>query len=314
MIAVDGATGYLGNHVVAELCRIGVAVRCIVHPGARERDIEFLRSIGAEIHTANLNIADTGLRTALSGCDAVIHLVGSIAPKKGERLSDLHGGQTRALVDVARSCSVSKIVQVTAAGTSANAASEYHRTKWQAEEIVRGSGLRFVILRPSLIIGRKTGNRDSKLIARYKELIRTRPAVPVIGGGHNKVQPVFVEDLAKALSLAAIDQRFDGQTIAIGGPEVLTMRQIVEKLMNLCGQHKAIRSLPPLAARLAAGVLQLVQDVPLISQDQVTLATIDNVCPDNGLQSIFGITPTSVDQALASYNRAEPAEPQAAVG
>src|SRR6185369_16387947 len=121
----------------------------------------------------SLDKNDGALVEALTGCAVVVHLIGSIAPRKGERLEDLHGNQTRNLAQAAQAAGISKLVQVTALGTSENARNGYHATKWQAEQYVRNSKCKFVILRPSLIIGRQVGNRDSKLVTRYFDLIQT---------------------------------------------------------------------------------------------------------------------------------------------
>jgi NADH dehydrogenase len=305
LIAVDGATGYLGNHLVWRLRQSGATVRCIVHPGAREKDIDFLRSTGAQIAVASLSDGKAMLE-ALKGVDVAVHLIGSIAPPKGQRLEELHGTQTANLVKSAKEAGAKKIVQVTALGTAADAESTYHGTKWQAEEHVRKSGLKWVILRPSLIVGKQVGNRNSKLVARYMDLIRTRSTVPVIGGGSNRLQPVFIGDLAQALELAINGAQFDNQVFEIGGDEILSMRQIVEKLMQTLGTNKKISGVSPLAAGVLARICETVQRVPTISRDQVKLSLKDNVCSNNALRTKFGIEPTSMDRALATYTAEQP--------
>lgn len=302
-VAVDGATGYLGNHVVDALRRHNIHVRCIVHSGARLQDREFLKSIGADVVEASLEGNGEGLRAALADCDVAIHLIGSIAPKKGESLADLHGVQTANLVAAAKAAKVKKLVQITALGTARDAASEYHRTKWTAEEHIRQSGIPFVIYRPSLIIGKTVGNRDSKLVTRYMELVTTRPRVPLIGGGDNKLQPIFVADLAQAIAGCVTSDQFDNQTFEMGGPQVLSMRLFVEKLITLNGLKKPVLAIPSCAAKILAVCCEAVQSVPLVSKDQVKLSSQDNICKDNALHSVFGIVPTSVDDALKTYKK-----------
>jgi len=304
LIAVDGATGYLGNHLVFRLRQSGATVRCIVHPGARKKDIDFLKSTGAQIAVASLSDAQA-MPEALKGVNVAVHLIGSIAPPKGQCLEELHGTQTAGLVKSAKAAGVRKIVQVTALGTAADAESIYHKTKWQAEEHVRQSGLNWVILRPSLIVGKQVGNRNSKLVARYINLINSRSTVPVIGGGSNRLQPVFIGDLAQALERAINQSEFDNQMFEIGGDEILSMRQIVQKLMHTLGTNKKISGVSPLAAGVLARICETVQRVPTISRDQVKLSLRDNVCSNNALRTKFGIEPTSMDAALATYSTAE---------
>jgi uncharacterized protein YbjT (DUF2867 family) len=300
-VAVDGATGYLGNHVVAQLRAQGFDVLCLVHSGAREKDIAFLKSLGAETVVVSLEKENDELVTSLKQCAYAIHLIGSIAPKKGETLAGLHGSQAATLVAAAKKAGIRKLIQVTALGSSANAASEYHRTKWEAEEFFRNSGIPHIIYQPSLIIGKACGNRNSKLVSRYMDLIDSRPRVPVIGGGANKVQPIFVVDLAQAIVAGLLDDRYNNRAYELGGPEVLSMRQFVEKLIKFKDSDKSIAAIPIFAVSIAASVLEKIQSVPIVSRDQVTLSQTDNVCKSNALDTIFGIRPTSVDEALNSY-------------
>jgi uncharacterized protein YbjT (DUF2867 family) len=302
-VAVDGATGYLGNHVVAELRAQNVDVTCIVHAGARQKDRQFLQSVGAQVVEASLETCGDDLKSALRGSDVAVHLIGSIAPKKGESLADLHARQTENLVKAAQEQGVKKLVQVTALGSAQNAPSEYHKTKWQAEQHIRESGLSFLIYQPSLIIGKTVGNRNSKLVTRYLELIETRPRVPVIGGGENKVQPIYVVDLAKAIVKGILENRYDNNAYELGGSEVLTMRRFVERLIKLRGASKSVAPIPLFAANILAAACETFKNVPLVSRDQVKLSQQDNVCEQNALNTVFGITPTSIDEALRSYSK-----------
>jgi uncharacterized protein YbjT (DUF2867 family) len=305
-IAVDGATGYVGSHVVLRLRNEGFNVRAIVHSGANPLDVEFLKSTGAEICVAEL-ADDEALRAALQGVTAIIHLIGTIAPRKGERLEDIHAGQTAGLMEAAQRANVSKIVMVTAIGAAVDARSTYQRTKWQAEQVLRQSGLPHVILRPSLIIGREVGRRNSKLILRFLELIATRPAVPLVGGGKNRVQPVFVGDLAEVIVRCVKSDQFDGQAYEIGGPLVLTIRELVEKLMHVRGVQKGFLPVSPFLAGVVAAILESVQERPLVSRDQIKIATQENICGHNALTSVFAVSPVSVERALSVYNSSDTA-------
>ncbi len=300
IIAVDGASGYVGSHLIHALCKSGVRVRAIVHPKANLSDCQFLSECGAEIYKTDIDANSPTLIDALTGASTVIHLIGSIAPKKGQKLEELHAGITQQLVKAAQSTNT-KILMITALGTSADALSQYHKTKWQAEELVRKSGLPYTILRPSLILGRQVGRRDSKLMARYIELIKTRPKVPLLGGGKNLLQPVFIGDLSRAISKLALSQEMTGKTLEIGGAEVLSMQELVSKLMDAIGKRKPLQPVPPALANILASVLELVQSVPMVSKDQVKLSTTDNICSDNALENQLALTPTPLAKALATY-------------
>ncbi|MBI2811072.1 MAG: NAD(P)H-binding protein [Candidatus Melainabacteria bacterium] len=305
-VLVDGATGYLGSHLVHKLCLSGYDVRALVHPGARSVDIEFLKEQGAEVFTADLSVPTRS--TAFQGCAFVVHLIGSVAPKKGERLEDLHTGQTRNLVAACKDADVKRIVMITSLGAKQDADNSYHATKWMAENEIRGSGLEYVILRPPLLLGRVVGNRDSKLVRRYREIILGKKVVPLINGGKNKIQPLFIGDLVQAicLSLAAQDKTVVNQTLEVGGPEVMSLRQFVEKFMDALGVHKSIIALHPALANVLAVLCESVQTVPTVNRDQVKLALGDNVCADNALLNVLKLDLTPVKSAFESYNTAEP--------
>lgn len=303
-VAVDGATGYVGTHLVHALCKKGIGVRAIVHPGANSKDCDFLLNSGAELFKTDLDAGSDTLKRALDGADCVVHLIGSIAPKKGQKLEDLHAGMTQHLLEANKGMTA-KMLMITALGTAENAESLYHRSKWQAEELLRKSGHTYMILRPSLILGRQVGRRDSKLMARYIHLINTRPRVPVLGGGKNLLQPVFVGDLATAISKACLDASLVNKTIEIGGTEVLSMKDLLGKLMDALGKQKPLQPVPLGLAAMLAPILEMVQNVPLLSRDQVKLSGSDNICSDNWLEKLLESKPVSLAEALATYRAGE---------
>jgi NADH dehydrogenase len=302
VVAVDGATGYVGSHLVHKLCMQGKSVRAIVHPAAKEADCRFLESCGATIFKTDLDANSEVLLQALDGVACMIHLIGSIAPPKGQKLEDLHAGQTRQLVESCKKSS-SRVIMVTALGSAADAESDYHRTKFQAEQLLRESGLPYIILRPSLILGRVVGHRDSKLMARYLNLIEERPRIPLVGGGINKLQPVFIDDLCLAILQCLSDESLWNKTMEIGGGEIISMKDLVTKLMDVRETAKPLLAIPPIFAKLAASLLQMVQTVPLLSCDQVKLSLKDNVCQDNALQSKMHVEPQPLQKALDTYKK-----------
>jgi uncharacterized protein YbjT (DUF2867 family) len=312
-VLIDGATGYLGSHLAYALDGSEYGVRCLVHTKAGDEDIASLKACHAQIFRGSLTDASSedAIRLAFRNVVAAVHLIGSIAPKRGEKLSDLHVEQTRAFVEYCQEAGVERIIMITSLGCKKDAKSQYHKTKWQAEEVVRQSGIPYVILRPSLIVGRTYGRRDSKMVSRYLRIIETKPIVPLIAGGGNKVQPIFVGDLVFAIMRCVFEDSANdaifGHEFDLGGPEVVTMREFVEMLMTqVVGKKRAVSSIPvPLASMLSV-VMQMTQEVPTLSLDQVRIAQQDNICHENALKLVLGIEPTPLSKSLATYRGKTP--------
>ncbi len=163
-------------------------------------------------------------------------------------------------------------------------------------------------MRPPLLLGKVVGKRDSKLVNRYREIISSKKAVPLINGGQNKIQPLFIGDLVHAICLALeSDQKsVVNQTLEVGGPQVMTLRQFIEGFMDALGVHKPIVALHPAIANLLAVICENIQTVPTVNRDQVKLALSDNVCADNALLNVLKLDLTPVKSAFESYNSVEP--------
>jgi len=315
VVLVDGATGYLGSHITNALRSLDYPVRCIVRAGANPQDLRLLESTGAQVQEGDFQVSKIDEGDPLfARVQTAIHTIGTVAPKRGESLQSLHADQTKAFVNLCVRNHVSKIIMISSLGTSRDGQTEYHRTKWLAEEVVRQSGIPFVILRPALIIGKMFGRRNSKLVDRYLNLIQKNDSVPLIAGGGNKVQPVFVGDVVSSVvkclqfdlsserSDSRADRRIFGQTLELAGPEIVSMREFVEKLSAIVvKQKRQFRTVSPVLARVGAFFCERLQEVPLISADQIKLSLADNIALDNGLISAFGINPTTIDQALSTY-------------
>lgn len=307
-IVVDGATGYLGTHLAHKLITSGFPVRCLVHPGAKREDLEKLRKIGAEVYIGSLDANDEqspAVHRAFAGAVAAVHLIGSVAPKKGEDLVAMHAGQTEWFIRHVTRGGVMRVVMVTTVGAAEDAETLYQRSKWQGEQVIKESGIPYTILRPTLIVGRQLGYRDSKLIKRYREMISKKPVVPVIAGGHNRVQPIYIGDLVQAIIRCIFPSKWqrnaDGRELEVGGPDVVEMRQLLQMLMDVMEMRKPIIALPVPIASMVALYCENYQKVPTVSKDQVKLSLSDNVCTDNALASVLGIEPTPLEQALESY-------------
>jgi NADH dehydrogenase len=305
-ILVDGATGYLGSHLVAALAASGAEIRCLVHKGAKTEDINVLRNLGAKLFVGELFSNDSKVAEAFKDARVAVHLIGSIAPQRGLTQEFLHVLMTGSFVEKAKAGGVQNAVMVTALGASPDAPNAYHTSKWQAEQEVIESGLSNIILRPSLLVGRQVGRRNSKLVDRIIKLISEKKSVPLVNGGVNRLQPLFIGDMAMA-AVASIDRltnekaEIPSQPLELGGAEVLPMNELVKQLMALLGVEKPIVTLSYPLAMIAASVCQTFQKVPIISCDQVKLSMRDNICTDNRIEELLGAKPVPLRTALQVY-------------
>jgi uncharacterized protein YbjT (DUF2867 family) len=308
VVVIDGASGYMGSHITAELRQLGYTVRCVVRLKSSEEDLRLLEKTGAEVYRANLGAPDSQevLKKAFTGAGCAIHTIGTVAPRRGETLSDLHIHQTASFVLTCERNKVGKMIMISSLGTRAGATANYHQTKWLAEEILRKQQIPYLILRPAFVVGKVFGRRNSKLVDRYLKLIKEKSVVPLIAGGGNLIQPIFISDLVKAVvegvSRPASDPDVFSRTLDIAGPEQMTMRQFVERLaLEVVGQKRDFKTISPALANIAAVFCELAQDVPMVSADQVKLAQENNVCLDNALEAVFQIKPTDLHTALLTY-------------
>ncbi len=311
LVLVDGATGYLGTHLVQALKDKGHAVRCLVRHNTDKRNLDFLQSLDVEIRSLDYSQKDkSDSKEIFAGVKYAVHLVGSIAPARGETFAGLHQEMTKWWVDNCQKAAVQKAVLVTALGTSENSPSQYHKTKRESEKILQNSSLPHVILRPSLLIGHQVGTRHSKLVKRLIEMVATRPKVPLINGGANKIQPLFIGDMAKCI-VAALDASSNDinskEPIDLAGPQILTLAQLVEKLAVLLDKKVKIAAINPQLGLAVATFLGIVQEVPILSKDQVILAQMDNVTTQeqNGLNKLLGNKGTTLEQSLQTYKNSE---------
>ncbi|MBI5173092.1 MAG: NAD(P)H-binding protein [Candidatus Melainabacteria bacterium] len=311
-VLVDGASGYLGLHLVQALLQDGFLVRALVRPQSRPADREQLETLGAEVFVAPLAEEVSAaealiLDKAFAGADFAVHLIGSIAPSRQESFGSLHPQAAAVFAARAKQAAVKRAAMVTALGASQASRSLYLHSKAEAEEVVCSVLGRetVAIFRPSLIIGREVGRRDSKLVNRYRELIgtRSRPLVPLINGGKNLIEPVFVGDLARAITTVLKLPPAQGTGVfEIGGPNRVTMREFVEALAALRpGASVRFLNLPYALARTLAHLSEKLSDVPVLSVEQAYLATMDNVTRENRLPSLLPGVPTGLQAALSTY-------------
>ena len=290
-IFVTGGTGFVGRAMVQALRGEGHFVRCLVRRGS-ERDLHGLEAIErVEGDIQNLSVLEDGI----AGCDTVIHLVGIIReqPARGVTFERVHHQGTVNVLEAASATGVRRFLHMSALGTRPGARSQYHRTKWAAEEAVRASPLPWTIFRPSVIYGRGDG-----LISMLAHMVSRLPVVPVIGDGRQKLQPVPVEQVAEGF-LGAIDLATTvKQTLPVGGPDVVSMVELLDLIGDVVGRHRVLKAHVPLAlVRALARVLDPIASFP-VTPDQLLMLEEDNTCDPLPFFSTFGLTPVALGAGL----------------
>jgi len=292
LIAVTGATGFVGRHIAAVLTRRGHAVRALVRRPIQART---LANLGVELVPGDL--ADVAALTTLTrGAHAVVHLVGIIVEKGPATFHAVHVDGTRRVVEAARQAGIERFVHMSAVGARDEpGATLYHRTKWHAEEQVRASGLSHAVFRPSIISGPE--NAPIRTLAR---LHRWSPVVPVFGDGRFPTQPVWVEDVALAFALSVEQPTLSG-AFELGGPQVLTYEEFLLAIGRAAGHPRPLVHMPLALARAAAGAFDLLGPAAPLTSDQLQMLVEGSATPANAIESVFGIRPIPFEQGLNRY-------------
>jgi NADH dehydrogenase len=244
MILVTGGTGFVGQEVVLALLKLGYKVRLLVRNPLRAG--RFANNPQIELVQGDVLRPET-LPAAMRDVQAVIHLVGIIVETRHVTYEQAHYEATRNLLSAAQEVGVTRWMQMSAAGTRPYASSQYHLTKWRAEELVRQSGLDWTILRPSLIYGHDSHDRLLNMIRRVlskpvSEL--TLNSFPLLDGGRPLVQPVSVREVAHCFAHGLAKEASVGRTFELVGPVPLSWREMVFKIATALGKKAIYEEIP----------------------------------------------------------------------
>lgn len=287
LVAITGASGFVGGNIVRRLVERGHRVRALVRNPARFPAL-------ASIETVRGHLGDTdSVRALVAGAQAVIHLVGIIVERGSATFTAVHVEGTRRVVTAAREAGCTRFVHMSAQGARDEpGATPYHRTKAKAEEIVRASGVAAVIFRPSFIVG--SGNVPIRVLAR---LHRWLPLVPVFGDARFPMQPVWVEDVAQAFALAAERAELTG-TYELGGPDIMTYKEFVQAIGRASRHPRPVVHVPLPLVKLAARAFDLLGPVAPLTTDQLQMLVEGTATPGNAIARVFGITPLPFEEGL----------------
>lgn len=286
---VLGGSGFVGRYVVTALAKEGFHVRVVVrHP----HEALFLKTQGevGQITLIPGSILDKkALLRACEGAEALINLVGILFEKGPQRFKALHHEALQIIAEVALEKGVLTLIHLSALGASLESASQYAQTKAKGEIELYRLFPQAIIFRPSVIFG-----AEDQFLNRFSKMAHLFPILPLIGGGKTRLQPVYVQDVAKAIVKSLNIPEAKGKIFELGGPRVYTFKEIIQLILHTTHQRCLLFSIPFIFARWLGFVLQFCPNPPL-TKDQVLLLQIDNVVKEKALGfKDLGLSPASL--------------------
>ena len=274
LVTVFGGSGFLGRSVVRALCKRDYRVRVAVRRPELAGHLQPLGKVG-QIHPVQANLRyPASVEAAMRASHVAINLVGILA-ESGAQTFEAVQGRGAGAVAMAAAAAGARMVHVSAIGADENSPSGYARTKAAGEKAVLSATPEATILRPSVVFG-----PEDQFTNRFAALARMSPVLPLIGGGLTKLQPVYVGDVATAVADAVDGKTKAGAAYELGGPEVLTMREIMDIILATIGRRRMLVSLPFGLAKFQALFLQFAPGALKLTPDQVELLRSDNVVSD----------------------------------
>lgn len=300
LVTVYGGSGFVGRHVVQALVRTGCRIRVAVRRPDLAGHLQPLGDVG-QIHAvqANLRYPDS-VASAAQGADAAVNLVGILYETGKQKFSSVQGEGARNVARAAKAAGAGALIHVSAIGAGARSPSHYAKSKAAGEAHVLKAFPKAVILRPSIVFG-----PEDNFFNLFAAMARYAPVLPLIGGGGTRFQPVYAGDVAKAVIASLEGRAKEGQIYELGGPEILTFKEVLQRILLYTQRRRPLVPVPFWLARFQASFLQLFPS-PLLTVDQVRLLEKDNVVQVKARTTAhsfegLGIEPVPIDAVVPEY-------------
>jgi uncharacterized protein YbjT (DUF2867 family) len=296
MVVVFGGGGFLGRRLVHRLIAERMAVRVAVrHPDRARID---LRALGFDrVAVVPADVRDqTSVAAAIAGANAIVNTVSAYVERSVVTFEAVHVRGAETVAREASAAGITRLVLVSGIGADPDSSSPYIRARGRGELMVRQTFPGATIVRPGAMFG-----PGDALFSTLAELARLLPVLPLIGGGHTRLQPVFVEDVAEAIANILADPRTVGRTYELAGPGVYTLRELVQMTLRLMSKRRLLIPVPFAVAKIQARLFELLPNPPLTT-GQVDLLKADNVASRTlpGLQELK-IQPKAVEEVVPTY-------------
>lgn len=300
LVTVFGGSGFIGTQVVRALAKRGWRVRVAVRRPAQAYELRMAGDVG-QVQTVRCDITDkAAVAEALKGADAAVNLVGILFETGGRKFEALHVEGAVNVAEAVKAAGIKRLTHMSALGADVNGKAEYARTKGQAEVAVRAAFPGAVIIRPSIVFG-----AGDAFLNKFAAMAVASPALPLIGGGVTKFQPVYVGDVAEAIARATVSPEAEGKTFELGGPAVWSFEDILKFILRETKRNRFLIPLPFPVARMIGSLAQIPAAIglkPALTKDQVLLLESDNVVSPGaeGLAAL-GIEASGLEAIAPSY-------------
>ena len=300
LVTVFGGSGFVGTQVVRALARQGWRVKVAVRRPNLAQDLRLNGDVG-QIQPVRCDITrPADVEAALKGADAAVNLVGLLFETPGRSFAATHVQGARTIAETCAANGIERFVHISAIGADAGSEADYGRTKGEAETAVLAALPSATILRPSIVFGPGDG-----FLNRFASMAVLSPALPLIGGGKTRFQPVYVGDVAEAVARALVRPEARGRIYELGGPAVWSFKDILVYILRETGRTRLLAPIPVFAAATLgrlAGLTAVIGVPPVLTRDQVLMLKTDNVvAPDAlGLEDL-DIEATGLEAIAPSY-------------
>jgi uncharacterized protein YbjT (DUF2867 family) len=300
LVTIYGGSGFIGRHVVQAIAKTGARMRVAVRRPELALHLQPLGGVG-QINAVQANVRfPDSLLAAADGADAVVNLVGILFPAGKQTFNAVQDEGARHVAEAARAAGARALVHVSAIGADPHSPSAYAHTKAAGEIAVVETLPGSIILRPSVVFG-----PEDDFFNRFARLARMAPALPLIGGGKTRFQPVFAGDVAKAVIAGLTGRATAGTPYELGGPEVLTLKEVMQRVLTYTMRRRWLVPEPFWLAKMQAAFLQLLPKPPL-TVDQVRLLQSDTVVSEHAKRSGrtlegIGIDPVAIAAVVPDY-------------
>ena len=305
LVTVFGGSGFVGRHVVRELAKRGYRVRAAVR---RPHLANFLRPMGdvGQVQVVQANIRyRPSIANALKDADAVVNATGILTQSGSQSFTAMHAQGPKSIAELAAKEGINAFVHLSAIGADADSDALYAQSKAAGEQLVAAALPSATILRPSLVFGPK-----DEFFNRFALLARFSLALPSIGGGKTKFQPIYVDDVADAVCAAIDTETARGRTYELGGPSVYSFNELMQLMFEIIERKRILLPVPFPVANMIGWAGQIAGRVlpggPPLTEDQVKLLKRDNVVGESGEENIgviqdLGVTPETLQAVLPTY-------------